>query len=121
MFSEEHIVARRKLREPRAYLRVTRLIRPQAGVSDGNAGIAQEPAPLGSLHRAAAKRGAKFFDAERNQPFQLGTEKGVTIEHSWLEIRLCRLRRSPVPRTNILANVAAEYVSADGLAKFGRN
>ncbi len=112
------IFGRGQRRKPRANFRVARLARAQTGISGGHAGVAQQPAPLRALHRAAAKSFAKLLFRGRQQPLQSGRKKGIAGERPRLEILQCGERRAAIPWTNILADVAAENVAPHRFAQF---
>ena len=121
MLREDCVPGRSQFRKPRADFSVARLAGAQAGISNRNARIAHQAAPLRALHRASAKHVAEFLFGERDQPFQVRRKKRVLFTLAGLEIRQRRHRRAAIPRANVLADVAAEDVPADGLAQFERN
>ncbi len=69
---------RQVVKAARRSLRIA--VRPDARrISDGDARVAHEAAPLRALHGAAAKQFAKFFFAQRNQPFQVRRKKRIRL------------------------------------------
>ena len=71
MLRKDGVVSGSQLREPGANFFVARLSRAQARVPERDAGVPDEAVPLRPLHRASAKRVAKFLLGERDQPFQI--------------------------------------------------
>ena len=110
-----------ELRKPRADFPVARLARAQTGISDGDARVAHEAAPLGALHRAPAKHLAKLSFAQGEQPFEIGSAERMFSTLPGLEIGRRGHRRAPIPRANVLADVAPEDVPPDRFAQLRRN
>src|SRR6185437_5679688 len=54
---------------------VRRMFRSNARISEGHAGIANQPAPFGAFDRAASENSAKLFFIERHQPIERRGEK----------------------------------------------
>ena len=74
----------------------------------------RKPDALRPPHRRAAKRPAEFFRAHLRQP----VERRIHQLRPRLKLSGVRRRRFPVPRTNILADVAAEDVPPHPAAQF---
>jgi hypothetical protein len=87
VLGENWVGGRGQFREARANLRVARLARAQAGISNRYACIAHQPAPLRALHGASAKHGAKFFLAEGDEPLEVRRKKRALLRYARLEIR----------------------------------
>ena len=77
VLGEDCVARRGQFRKARADFRVARLARAQPGISDRDARVAHQPAPLRALHGASAKHFAKFLFGERDQPFQVRRKKRV--------------------------------------------
>ena len=71
------IAGRSQFRKPRADFRVARLALAQAGISNRDARIAHQAAPLCAFHGASAKHVAEFLFGEREQPLQFRRKKRV--------------------------------------------
>src|SRR5260370_32043151 len=99
---------------------VIRHARPQAGIAKRDARVAYQATPFGALDGASAKQLAKVSFVQPEEPLQpreverfvlrLQRSAGAIFfrrrENSRLELRSGDNRCAPVPRTNILANVA---------------
>jgi hypothetical protein len=122
----------KKCRNPFAMVRATR----EDGIAEGHAGVAYQASPLRALDGTAPKDRAELFLVHRRQPLEAWQEERFLIgsirngrrrlprlvfcalsENSWLELRSQCYRGSPIPRTDILTNVAAENVPAHGFAQ----
>ena len=77
-----------------------------AAVAHGNDSVAAYACALGAANRRAAKFFAKFLFADFCEPYQRGIHKPLAR----LELRGGADRALTVPGTNILANVASEYM-----------
>src|SRR6266850_1424087 len=103
---------------------------PQIGISQRIAGVAHQPAPFGALNGAASEHFPEFSFAQTREPFEPGQKETLVFgerciglflsarrKNSWLEFREGRDRRSPVPRANVLANIAAKNMTSHRPAK----
>src|SRR5882762_7351804 len=125
-------------REPLQYVAdpiVSRRARPQAGIPERDAGVAYQAAPFGTFDGASAKELAKVCFAQPEEPFQsweverfvLRRERRLGVvflwrgKTSWLELRYRHHRGAPVPRANVLADVAAENRVSHRLAELLRD
>src|SRR5271157_60806 len=88
-----------------------------AAVAHRNCHVAAKPVQSCALHRRAAKHFAELIDAEPRQPFELGVDQ----LRPRLEFPHPSDQSFTVPRTNILANVAAEDLASDAGAQFFRD
>src|SRR3974390_783807 len=70
----------------------------------------------GALHRGTAKYLAKLFRAEPRQPIEFRIDQAGPS----FELRRSGQRRLTVPRTDILAYIAAEHLPSDSGAEFLR-
>src|SRR4029077_5681360 len=90
---------------------------PPPAVAHRNHRIAPQSAQLRPANRRTAKLLPEFLRSHFRQPF----ERGIDQSFACLELpRLC-CRRLPVPRTNILADVAPEHVPPHPVAHLLRN
>src|SRR2546427_6930539 len=108
---------------------------PEAGIPERDAGVAHQAPPFGTFDRASAKELAKVCFGKSEEPFQSWkVERFVSRRErhpravffwwrkdSWLELRYRGNRGAPVPRTNVLTNVAAENMIPHRLAKLFRD
>src|SRR5258707_3383873 len=121
----------------------------EIGIAQGDARVAHEAAPFSALDGAAAANAAEFRFVHRSQPFKPGQRERFLLRlcRLWRDERLyvfsgsvlqergsdCCGKSSgaefffrscggaAVPRTNVLANVAAEYLASPWLSQFARH
>src|SRR5271157_4307478 len=88
-----------------------------SAVAHRDCNVAAKSVQSCALYRRAAKHFAELIDAEPRQPFELGVDQ----LRPRLEFRCSADRSFTVPRTNILADVAAEDLPSNSGAQFFRD
>src|ERR1019366_2215442 len=87
-------------------------------VAQRDRNIAAQAVELCAFHRRTAEYFAKFSPPQARQPLQIGIHQLCAR----LKFRQIRHRGFTVPRANVLANIAAEYLPPDaGAEVFGRS
>src|SRR4029077_16462141 len=110
---------------------VIRHARAQTGIPYRHAAVAQETAPFGAFDWASTKEFAKVSLGKTKEPLQSWKIERLVLrcarcpgavffrrrKSSWLELRYRDNRCAPVPRANILADIAPENMIPHRLAE----